>query len=401
MPAPIKRLPGRQDQQRSEADRQAQATKILVVLAADVFGGAEVQTRTLLSRLSTSCDVTLLTHARIAARFRDIALTLVEFEALGLRAPYYYGWRNVVSYADAIAVAAVDHAAETVYAVMHNSSLFAAAARILHPRAMWRRTLIGSLHGSLVGYFQQRGVEARLREKVAIRAVIAAVDSIVTPSEGVANELIEVFGARANRVHAIYNGFDLERIRELGREQLPREKTGFWIVTCCRLNDQKDLGTLINAFAQVKSQPYAKLIIVGDGPERGAIETLVNRYNLGSAIIFAGAQVNPFPWIGAADIFVLSSHYEGFGNVIVEALALGVPVIASDCPWGPSEIVDDGVSGRLFEPGDTAALVRHIDDLLDDEHHRLEMGRAASHRAEHFSQDRMARQYSRLFATMR
>ena len=378
-------------------DTRRQAPRVLFVLAANIFGGAEVQTHTLLEQLCNNFDVTLLTHAPIAGRFRELSLTLIEFEAFGLHEPYHYGWRNVVAYADVISRVATDRQTDTVHAVMHNSSLFVAAARVLHTWSMRHCRLVGSLHGSFVGYFEQRGARATLRELVAIRTVIKVVDFIVTPSQGVADELIDVFGARPKLVHPIHNGFDLQAIRHSARAHLPAQKDDLWIVTCCRLNDQKDFRTLIEAFARINSLPNAKLIIVGDGPERSAIENLVDRYRLTDKVLLAGYQPNPFPWIQSADVFVLSSHYEGFGNVIVEAFALGVPVVASDCRYGPAEIIQPGVSGLLFEPGDALALAVYLDELLSDASRRHEMGLAALARSERFSQERMAEQYAQLF----
>lgn len=375
--------------------------KLLTVLAANVFGGAEVQTHALLSGLCAQFEVTLLTHARIAGRFAGLPLTLIEFERFGLDSPYYYGWRNVQAYGRAIARVARDRRAEIVYAVMHNSSLFVAAARWSHPWLMRRRALIGSLHGSFVGCFQQRGAPPTRVETAAIRAVVKTMGAIVTPSRGVADELIEVFGARPDRVHPIYNGFDLEAIRASADRPLPIPKNTRWIVTCCRLSEQKDFRTLIGAFSLIARRTEARLVIVGDGPERPAVEALIREHGLNGQVTLAGFQANPFPWIRAADVFVLSSFYEGFGNVIIEAFALGVPVIASDCPWGPSEIIEPDVHGYLFTPGDVAALASYLDRLLSDEALRFRLAEQALTRSAGFSLERMVAGYAARFATSR
>ncbi len=376
-----------------------QRPRLLVVLAANVFGGAEVQTHALLSTLCPEFTVTLVTHARIATRFRTLPLTLVEFEDFGLTSPYYYGWRNVMAYGKAVSRITEACRAEVVYGVMHNSSLFVAAARWLHPWRMSQTTVIGSLHGSFRGCFEQRKAAATLVESTAIRSVLRSLNAIVTPSRGVANELTQLFGARPDSVHPIYNGFNLENIRKMAQQPLPVPKNFPWILTCCRLNDQKDFKTLITAFSLAKCRATTQLIIVGEGPERDMIEGLVREHNLIGQVMLPGFQSNPFPWIGAADAFVLSSFYEGFGNVIVEAFALGVPVVSSNCPWGPDEIIEPGISGYLFPPGDSAACAAHIDRLLADANLCKQIGQAALRRSEHFSQQRMADQYSELFHT--
>ena len=379
------------------ASTRRRAPNLLFVLAANVFGGAEVQTHILLRGLCNNFNITLLTHTPIAPRFSGLPVLPIDFESFGLSSPYYYGWRNVVAYADAIGRVAENRQADIVYAVMHNSSLFVAAARVLHPRRMRHRIVIGSLHGSFVGYFEQRSAPPSYSETAAIRTVIRIMDSIVTPSQGVAHELVDIFGARRNIVHPIHNGFDLQAIRDAARERLPEPKQGSWIVTCCRLNEQKDFRTLIEAFSRIKPLSGVKLVIVGDGPERDLIERLVEAYGLTGKVLLTGYQQNPFPWIQAADVFVLSSHYEGFGNVIVEAYALGVPVLASDCRWGPAEIIEHGVNGLLFPPGDAFTLARYLDQLLGDSLRREQMGKAAALRSEHFSQDRMAQEYMQVF----
>jgi glycosyltransferase involved in cell wall biosynthesis len=371
-------------------------TRLLVVLAANIFGGAEVQTHSLLTGLCRQFDVTLITHARIAGRFRDLPLTLVEFESFGLAAPYHYGWRNVLAYGRAIAAIAKQSAASLVYAVMHNSSLFAAAARWFHPLLMRKRAVTGSLHGSFAGCFEQRGSPATLTEAAAIRAVVKTMDAIVTPSQGVANELVETFGARADRTHAIYNGFDLDAIRKAAQDPLPVEKTGNWVLTCCRLSDQKDFRTLIEAFARASLPESTRLVILGEGPERNTIESLIREHGLGSRVLLPGFQSNPFPWIRSAEIFVLSSFFEGFGNVIVEAFALSIPAVASDCPWGPAEIIEHGVSGYLFPMRDSACLAQYLGHLFADESLRRRMGEAALQRSGEFSVQRMGTQYKQL-----
>ena len=372
---------------------------LLCLLAADVYGGAEVQTHALLAELAGRFRITLLTQAAIAGRFRDLPIAVAEFESFGLSAPYGYHWRNILAYAGCIAQTARTSQADIVHAVMHNASLFLAAARLGHPLALRGRRVTGSLHGSLLGYFKQRSAPPTLAESLAIRGVIRSLDAIATPSLGVARELVEAFGAREDLVHAIHNGFDLEAIRKLALEKQPvlPPKQGPWIVTCCRLSEQKDFETLVKGFAGLRSFPAARLVILGEGPRRGAIEGWVQDEGLQGRVLLAGFQANPFPWIRQADVFVLSSFYEGFGNVIVEALALGVPVVASDCPWGPAEIIEPGVSGYLFEVGDAQSLTRFLVHLLEDASLRERMGEAALRRAEGFSRKTMATGYADLF----
>lgn len=375
---------------------------VLFVLASTVLGGAEVQTRTLLEGLSGRFELVLLTHESFRAYFAALegsgALRFVTFESQGLQSPFDYRTANFLAYSRAISLVARRVDASLVHGVMHNASLFISVARWRHWRSMRGRKLTGSLHGALTGYFEQRGAGPTWVEHILIKTALRSLDKIVTPSEGVAHELYREFGASEDRLAPIYNGFDLAVIRDKALEPIEVAPEGRWIVTCCRLSDQKDLGTLVKAVSQISSEYEMHLIVVGDGPERQNIESLVNDFGLSDRVHFVGFQDNPYKWIARADVFVLSSFYEGFGNVIVEAMALGVPVLASDCRWGPAEIIcSEDSGGMLFPVGAVGMLVDQIRRLASDEQLRGRLGLAARKRAEHFSAERMSEAYTSLF----
>lgn len=389
-----------------DAEGGAIKPALLVVLATNTVGGAEIQTHNLLQGLVGQFTVTVLTHVVLESLFADLRdghhpdqgrLDLVFFESRGLTNPFDYRQANLLAYARAIAVTARDTKAVLIHGVMHNSSLFIALAYWRHYRTLRRRTLVGSLHGSLNGYFAQRGQGATRWEWASIRLALATLDAVITPSQGVARELVTSFGGNQHRVHAIHNGFRLEQVRQLGSEPLDQPKTEPWILTCCRLSDQKDFKTLIAAFGQLKASPLPRLLIVGEGLLEDQIRAWADQYGVAERIELVGFQHNPFNWMRQAEIFVLSSHYEGFGNVIIEALALGVPVAASDCPWGPGEIIENGRNGALFPPGDAAALARILEGWLADPAERARLGQAGQARAAYFTAERMAGDYANLF----
>jgi glycosyltransferase involved in cell wall biosynthesis len=110
-------------------------------------------------------------------------------------------------------------------------------------------------------------------------------------------------------------------------------------------------------------------------------------------IALVGHQCNPYAWLRRASVFVLASDYEGFPNVVLEAMACGVPVVATDCPAGPGEIITDGVDGSLVPVGDDLAMATAIRDLLDDPSRRLRYVRAASRRLDSFGMSRFVAQY--------
>ena len=136
-----------------------------------------------------------------------------------------------------------------------------------------------------------------------------------------------------------------------------------------RLTQAKDFPTLIRAFALVRKKHPARLMILGEGEERSKLETLVQELGLEKEVSLPGFVDNPYKYMKRAAVFVLSSKWEGFGNVLVEAMALGTPVVSTNCPSGPAEILENGRWGRLVPVGDVYALAEAIIETLDEEHH--------------------------------
>lgn len=139
------------------------------------------------------------------------------------------------------------------------------------------------------------------------------------------------------------------------------------VVTLGRLVPQKGYDLLIEAFARVVSRvPTARLVIWGDGPEEGLLREVIKTYGLEGSVELAGETREPARAISRGAVFVLSSRIEGFPNVLVEAMALGRPVVSVDCTFGPAEIIRDGIDGRLVPADDLQALADAIVELLED-----------------------------------
>ncbi|MFO8156160.1 MAG: glycosyltransferase [Pseudomonadota bacterium] len=132
-----------------------------------------------------------------------------------------------------------------------------------------------------------------------------------------------------------------------------------------RFKYQKDFATLLRAFARLTERRDARLVLLGDGPDRAALLALRDELGLRDRVDFPGFQPNPAAWMAAADLFVLSSRYEGAPNVLVEALACGTPVVATDCPSGPRDILDGGRHGPLVPVGDVEAMADAMATTLD------------------------------------
>jgi glycosyltransferase involved in cell wall biosynthesis len=205
---------------------------------------------------------------------------------------------------------------------------------------------------------------------LAYRLLSPLISRAVAVSAGVAAELQASAGLPAGRVLTIHNpvvGPDFNtRCEEtadhpwFGRDA-GSAATGPVFVTAGRLVMQKDHETMIRALAIHRRHHDGRLIILGDGPRREALRDLVTQLDLTDAVDFLGFRQNALPYFRQADAFILSSRCEGFGNVIVEALGCGTPVISSRCEYGPAEILQDGRYGVLVAPQDPAALAQAMD----------------------------------------
>jgi glycosyltransferase involved in cell wall biosynthesis len=144
-----------------------------------------------------------------------------------------------------------------------------------------------------------------------------------------------------------------------------------------RLTVQKDFPTLIRAFARVRQKRNARLLILGEGELRSELNALVAELGLQADVALPGFVENPFVFMRHASLFVLSSAWEGFGNVLVEAMACGMPVVSTDCPSGPAEILQNGKWGRLVPVGDVQALSEALLATLEESTHPDVAARAA------------------------
>ncbi|MGF1461135.1 MAG: glycosyltransferase [Leptolyngbyaceae cyanobacterium] len=169
------------------------------------------------------------------------------------------------------------------------------------------------------------------------------------------------------------------------------------LIACGRLHPQKGYVYLLEAFAKVRQSIPARLLILGEGPLRASIEQHVKLLGLTDAVQLLGFQANPYLYMAAADLFVLSSLYEGFGNVIVEAMACGVPVVATDCPHGPAEILGQGKNGLLARPADANDLARQILKLLQNPKLQEKFARRGLERSQAFHASKIAHDYAEAF----
>jgi glycosyltransferase involved in cell wall biosynthesis len=201
-----------------------------------------------------------------------------------------------------------------------------------------------------------------------LRRYLPRNDAVIAVSRGVAEDLRGLVDLPSERLHVIANpviGPDL-------LEQAAADPGHPWLadggppvlLAAGRLHPQKDFATLLRAFARVRGERPCRLLVLGEGEGRGALESLALALRVRDYVDLPGFVDNPYAYMARAAVFVLSSAWEGFGNVLVEALAVGTPAVATDCPHGPREILQDGRVGPLVPVGDDAALAAAILEAL-------------------------------------
>lgn len=225
-------------------------------------------------------------------------------------------------------------------------------------------------------------------------------DAVVALSSGVREELLSDYRLDADKVLTIGNPVDIGALASASaaarKSTAPIAANGEPVVIAVgRLTRQKGFDILIKAFARVESA--AKLVILGEGPDRESLLGLAKVENVAGRLLMPGFVAEPAAWFAHANVFVLSSRWEGFGHVIVEAMAAGVPVIATDCPHGPADIVANGHNGILVKEGDPIAIAEAIEDLLNDVEKAARFKQAATASIAKFGIAEIENEYMNLF----
>lgn len=173
---------------------------------------------------------------------------------------------------------------------------------------------------------------------------------------------------------------------------------GSTLLAVGRLTRQKGFDLLIEAFAKVvEKNPKWHLVILGEGSQRDLLESQIHRLEIRDKVIMPGIVGNIEDWYRCADLYVMSSRYEGFGNTLAEALACGLPAVSFDCNTGPRYIIRDNIDGILVDPNDTARLADALEKLMSSKKMRTEYSRRASHAQSRFSIQRISHKWDTLF----
>lgn len=211
---------------------------------------------------------------------------------------------------------------------------------------------------------------------------------VVAVSAGVSEALVGM-GVPRRKAYAIPNPIALEA----GRDTVhPAVLSARFILAVGRLHPQKGFDRLLQAFASLALEDL-HLVILGEGAKCQVLATLALELGIASRVHLIGSVIDPFPWYQKAQCFVLSSRYEGWPNVLMEAMACACPVVSFDCNYGPVEIIEDGVSGLLVKEGDVAGLAAAIRRVLNDDELRIHLANQGRLRVAQFDVEKIAKQW--------
>lgn len=248
-----------------------------------------------------------------------------------------------------------------------------------HPnlQAVWARRLSGVPMRLLVTEHIAPSQKGRRLLNPLVRHAYAQADAIAAVSRALGDDLARFAGIPRARIATLYNPVVDAALLEKARAPLDHpwfDGSGPPVVLGAgRLSDQKDFPTLIRAFALLRQRRPARLVILGAAKvhaktveRRDALLGLAAELGVADDVQLPGATENPFAWMARASVFALSSRFEGLGNVLIEAMACGCPVVSTDCESGPAEILEGGRLGALVPVGDAAALASALERVLDD-----------------------------------
>jgi glycosyltransferase involved in cell wall biosynthesis len=241
--------------------------------------------------------------------------------------------------------------------------------------ALWARCLaqvstriVVCEHNTLSQNEQEKSIWQGRVMPLAIQSFYPWADGIVAVSEGVADDLAQATGLERDRIQVIYNPVVTPEV--CTKAQATLEHPWFApgqppvILAVGRFVEQKDFPTLIRAFAQVRKTHSARLIILGEGEERPALEALIAQLDLSADVALPGFVDNPYAYMTQAAVFALSSRWEGLPTVLIEALYCGAAIVSTDCPSGPREILKHGQYGQLVPVGDETTLTQAMSAAL-------------------------------------
>jgi glycosyltransferase involved in cell wall biosynthesis len=350
--------------------RMENPTRVLFAIGEMSGGGSQRQLLSILQRLDRRrFQPQLYVIAAEGALLSDVP-TDVPVHVFERRRPQrlwlYPGQAHRARVADLASVLAEQHI-DVLYDRTYHMTLIAAAATRRRPTPRISVVVTDPKRD-----FETNRERFRFAKRLLLKRAYQTADRVAAVSEGVRKAAVDHYDLAPSKTLTLYNFFNIERIDSLATQPLPatetrREGEWFEIVAAGRLHPQKGFSYLLEAIAELvhhRIRRQIQLRILGTGPLEAALKECISRLKLSAHVTLGGYVANPLPYYHQADLFCLSSLYEGMPNALVEAMLCQVPVLATDCPSGPGEILEGGRYGRLVAPADSRALADAIDDAV-------------------------------------
>ncbi len=378
--------------QNSEFAMPSDSLSILLVMV-DLYGGAGVYAKTLATGLKRYADrpvnIKLLLFRNPATTDED-ALLFDKIVKLDL--PVHTDWRRSFE-----TVRDIRRLGDALDALPSDITVsIGSYSNLLVPYVAPNRRVILTEHVHLSGRLAESKSRVVLPKLIRWRY---PGHEIVVPSQGAADDLRDRYGL--DDVRVIPHGVDAERITRLADESPSDLPTHPYFIAIGRLVPQKDYPTMLTAYAEAYGRAVkTDLLILGGGSQQKPLEELAEKLGVGGTVRFKGHVENPYPYLKHARAIILSSVYEGFGLVLLEAMTLGVPVITTDCPSGPAEIIANGEFGLIVPPREPHLLANAMLELISFPDKRQAMIDKAVQRSNELSLDKMTRQYLNLFDSL-
>ncbi len=336
--------------------------KIALYLPSLADGGAEIVMVNLANELSlrndVSIDMVLVSHSGPWRDFISSNVRLVDLKCRGsgtsLLPLLRYLKRN---------------RPDVLLSALNTTNIVSLIAKLLRPRSETK--FVPAIHNTLSASLPDKRTSLKARFVTPLLTMLLRkADGIIVVSKGVATDLIRTTGIDTSSVEVIYNPVITSRIKTLVLENCShpwiQDKSMPVLIGAGRLTTQKDFATLLKAVAIVRKSVEVRLIILGEGELRGELVSLSHSLNLRDYVDLIGFVDNPYSFMVNADVFVLSSLWEGLPTVLIESLYCGIPLVSTDCPSGPREILRDGAYGSIVPTSNAQALADAIIGKLAD-----------------------------------
>ncbi|MEX2541116.1 MAG: glycosyltransferase [Trueperaceae bacterium] len=314
----------------------------------------------------------MLTLAR-GLRSRGVRVDLVLAKAYGPYLAEAQAHVNVVDLDSNSALASVPrlrrYLADKRPAAALGTLPHASLALLWAARTSGKRIRVVIREASTPSMVKPNGLDVKTRfARRLSRVFYPHADAVVAVSHGVARDLREYLGVPGSKITTIYNPVVADSLPEAASEAIDhpwfRPGSPPVLLSVGRLGAEKDFQSLLRAFALVRGRVDARLVILGEGAERQRLERLSEELGIEESTCLPGFIANPFPYMARASVYVLSSEREGLPGSLIQAMACGCPVVSTDCPNGPREVLEDGRYGKLVPVGDHHAIAEAVLETL-------------------------------------